>query len=350
VMITPVTHLVPLAYIRRERMLPGTGQVLVSLNQHVNATDIVAEAAMTGQHLLLDIRKALNLRDSDDISKIIEYKSGENIEKGDILAQTGGMLPRVVRAPVNGKIVAIHRGLVILEHSNPKYEMAAAISGIVTEILPERGVMIESNGALIQGVWGNGRINQGLLRITDQPAEEELTPALLDISMRGAVVLASFVTKPETLETAARLPLRGLILSSMSANLIPQAQKLTFPIILLEGFGQIPMNQAAFQLLITNEKREVCLNSEWNPGRGEKPEIFIPLPAEGKPLQEYAELAAGKTVRVTVPPYSGQVATLVELLTGITTLSNGKQVKAARIRLNNGQTVVVPLANMDVLE
>ena len=70
----------------------------------------------------------------------------------------------------------------------------------------------------------------------------------------------------------------------------------------------------------------------------------------GRLSTHLADLSAGKTVRVNVPPYSGQSATLVSLLPGMTTLANGKRVQAAKIRLSNNRVVAVPLANLDVLE
>lgn len=349
-MISPVTHLLPLTNIRRARMLPDKGTVLVSVNQRVNAGEVVAEAALIGHHTILDVRKAFNLEHFDDAHKIIGYKVGEEVGRGDVLAQTAGIFPRIVRAPVAGKVVSINRGQIILEETAQKLEILAGISGTVAEILPDRGVVIESNGALIQGVWGNGKINQGMLLITDQPPEEEFTRASLDLSLRGAIVLAGHVSKADALEAADALPVRGLILSSMSATLVPLAVKVSYPIILIEGFGQVAMNSAAYQLLVTNEKREICLNGEWDSSRAEKPEIFIPLPARGNPLQEFAELSAGKAVRVTVPPYSGQSATLVSLQPGMTTLVNGRRVPAVNIRLSNNRVVPVPLANVDVLE
>ena len=86
--------------------------------------------------------------------QLIRYKPGEKVEKGDILAQVGGIIPRVVRAPTDGKVKGIYRGQVVLETPGTKLELLAGIAGKVTEILPDRGLVIESDGALLAGCLG----------------------------------------------------------------------------------------------------------------------------------------------------------------------------------------------------
>ncbi len=349
-MITPVTHLLPLAHLRRDRMLPIRGRVLFNVGDEVKATDIVAEADQHGAHLILDVRRALNLRNAEEAQKRIRYKVGEKVEKGDILAQTGGIIPRVLRAQADGRVIGIHRGQIILEAAGGKLQIRAGISGRVTEMLPDRGLVIEGDGALLQGVWGNGKIASGVLLIRGQSASDELTRANLDANVRSAVVLAGHVATRETLIAAQEFQIGGLILASMTASLIQTAIEVNYPIILMEGFGRIPLNLAAFNLLSTNEKRDVILNGLWDANRNEKPELFIPLPAQGNPSLDYAELTQGKTVRVTVPPYAGQSAVLVTIRPGLTLFANGQRVNAADIQLDTSQIVTVPLANLDVLE
>jgi hypothetical protein len=349
-MITPVTHLLPLTHVRRDRMLPVKGHVLVGSGAHVNANDVVAEAYQPGQHIILDIRRMLNIRRIEDAHQQIRYKPGEKVEKGDILAQVNGLIPRVVRAPAEGKVKGIYRGQIILETPGSKIELIAGISGNVTEILPDRGLVIEADGALLQGVWGNGKTGVGMLVISATPLEDELTRATLDVSLRSAVVLAGHVAQADTLVAAGELPVRGLVLASMTADLIETAKKMDYPIILMEGFGRLPLNAAAVNLLTTNQKRDIILNGLWDAERNEKPDLFIPLPAQGVQAPEYAEFETGKTVRVTVPPFAGQAATLIHVRPGLTAFANGLRVSAADVQLETNLIVTVPLANLNVLE
>lgn len=349
-MIAPVTHILPLVQIRRARMLPGKGRVLARVGQKVNAADIIAESDVPGAHTLIDVRRILGLRRTEMAHRLMERKAGERVEKGDILAQTGGLLSKVIRAPVDGQIVAIQRGQVLLERAGTKFELKAGLTGTVTEVLPERGVIIESSGSLIQGVWGNGQINLGMLHCLAKQPDDELTRSDLDMSLRGSVVLGGWVEKSDTLIAADELPLRGLILGSMSSDLVPVALKINCPVVLIEGFGRIPMNASAFKLLTTNEKRDVSIDASWDAIRGDRPEIVIPLPAQGQPPHDMLEFNPGQTVRMIVPPHAGQIGTLLSLRPGLTALPNGVRVPCADIRLENSQVVIAPLANLDVLE
>jgi hypothetical protein len=231
------------------------------------------------------------------------------------------------------------------------FQLRAGFSGVVTEIIPERGAIIETHGVLIQGVWGNKIVDQGMLISLAKSTDEVLTRERLDVSMRGAVIMAGHCARADALTMANELPLRGLILGSMKAELVPLANTLSFPLIVLDGFGQIPMNNAAFRLLSTNEKRDACLNATpWNPQFGDRPEIVIPLPVEGELPREADDFRPNQTVRVQGAPYASQIGTLIQVKTGTTTLTNGLRVPAADIRLENDEIVSVPLANLDVLE
>jgi len=349
-MIAPVTHILPLTLVSRSRMLPSKGRVTARVGQNVNALDVVAEADLPGSHILIDVRRILGLRRIDQAHRLIERKPGERVEKGDILAQTGGILSKVIRAPETSHIVSIQKGQILLEKSGEKFELKAGLTGTITKILPERGVFIETNGSLIQGLWGNGQINQGMLHFLAKDPLGELNRANLDVTLRGSVVVAGHVNKADPLQACDELLLRGLILGSMSADLLKIARKVTFPVVVIDGFGEIPLNQLVFDLLKAHDKRDVSLNAGWDPIRGDRPEVVIPLPAFGQPPQETSIFINGKTVRVLTMPYAGRIGKIVAIRPGLTKLSNGLRVSAAEILLENSQVVTIPLANLDVLE
>ena len=350
-MTAPVTHILPLTHIHRSRMLPGKGQVLVQAGQKVIATDRIAETTLTGEHVLIDVRQALGLHSLSQAHRLIDRKPGERVEKGDILAQTGRLLSRVIRTPVDGQIISIHHGQVLIEKKGAVSSVLAGINGVVSEVLPERGAIIDSFGALIQGVWGNCKVNTGKLFCASYSGSEELTRSNLDFSLRGYVIFAGYVSQADALIAADEMPLRGLILGSMAADLIPIAMQVQYPILLTEGFGRTPINNNALDLLKTHDQLELSIDANWDAfHRTPRPELVIPLPGEGPILPESVEFSKGQTVRVNVPPYAGQIGLLTSIRPGLTRIQNGLRIPAADITLVDNQVITLPLANLDVLE
>lgn len=347
-MMLPTHHILPLTHLRRLRMLTEKGRVLVRSGQTVEATDIIAEAPAPGQHLLLDVRKALGVQRVTDAERLIERRVGEQVEKGDILAQTRGLFSRILRAPVPGRIAAIYKGQILLEVASQPYRLLAGLPGRVAEVFPERGAIVETHGALIQGVWGNRQSNNGVLTMLAETPDAPLKPEALDLTLRGSVIVGGICYQPEALKMAAEIPVRGIILGSLSAPLLPLAASLNLPVILLEGVGQIPINRLAFQLLNTNQKRDVYLLATWNPRLSEKPEIVIPLPADGKAPEEAIEITVGQTVRLALPPYAGNIGKVIQPHTSWLQRS-GQRLPAAEIELENTQRVTVPLFNLEII-
>ncbi len=346
-----VTHILPLTLIRRKRVLPVPGRVLVSNGEKVIATDIVAQAGQPGRHVLIDVRRLMGFSSSDEAAKVIQCTQGIRVSQGDIIAQTGGLFAHSVRSPLSGMVVTISAGRVLIEEDSVPLQVRAGISGTVREVIAERGVVIETSGALIQGWLGNNLADQGVLLVNARSPEDDLSPTRLDVSMRGAVLVGGHCGSPEALKAANELALRGLVLSSISADVLPMVQQAAYPIVVLEGIGRLPFCQAAFQLLATNEKRDVCINATaFDPYSGARPELVVPLPGIGELPPEAVSFAPGVAVRILAAPFASQTGTVVQVCPGKAHLGSGIHALAADIRLANNEIVTVPLANLDVLE
>lgn len=349
-MLAPVTHILPLTSIRRLRVLPVPGRVVVRTGQKVSASDVVAVASVPSGHVVRDIRQGLGIPQISAAERAIVRQQGDKLEKGDVIAETGGLFPRIVRAPADGEIVSISGGQVLLRVKSSEIEVKAGFNGIVGELVPDFGAYIETNGVLIQGAWGNGGIDSGLLIVVAKSPDETLLSSSIDVSMRGGVVLAGHCESADALRAGAELPLRGLILASMSADLLPVANTLIYPIFVVDGFGKLPMNSLAYKLLSTNEKRDVSLNAGINPAIGERPELVIPLPASGQATPETDYFAPGQTVRIQGAPYAGKVGKLTQMRQGLAALPNGLKVQAAEVQIEGEEKpVTVPLANLEII-
>jgi len=350
-MLAPVLHILPLTTIVRERTLPVAGKVNVNVNQRVNPTDVIADATFAREHVLLDVARTFGVS-SRDADKMIKVNEGDRVPQDGLVAESTGLIKRTIRAPRSGRVMVSGGGQVLMEVGDARIELRAGLPGVVTQVIPERGVVIRTAGALIQGTWGNGRIDNGLMTSKIEKADDLLTSDLLDVSLRGSVILGGHVRDVETLKIAAEMPVRGLIVSSISPALIQPAMQARYPILVLDGFGTMPMNSAAFRLLTTNDKREVTVNAEhFDRYSNNRPEVIIPLPIQDEPDEpdDYVMFAVGQQVRMRRSPNVGMIGSIISLPGGISKLPSGLRAPAAEVKFDDGSNELVPLVNLEVI-
>ena len=350
-MLAPVMHVLALTSIVRERVLPVAGKVNFSVNQKVNPTDVVAEANYAREHILLDVARTFGVT-AKDADKMIKVKQGDRVTQGMVVAENGKFLSRSIKSPRPGRVMVAGGGQVLMEVGDSRVELRAGMPGTVMRVIPERGVVIRTVGALIQGTWGNGRVENGMMTSLIEKEDDVLTASRLDVSLRGSVILGGHIRDMETLKAAAEMPVRGLIVSSINTSLIQPAMQMRYPILVLDGFGMMPMNSAAFKLLTSNNKHEVTVNAEF-PDRysGGRPEVIIPLQVNNEPDEpdDYVPFAVGQHVRMRRSPHAGTVGSITNLPAGLSALPSGLRAPAAEVKLDSGDTVLVPLVNLEVV-
>ncbi|TAK10661.1 MAG: hypothetical protein EPO32_14500 [Anaerolineae bacterium] len=348
-MLAPVTHITALARIRRKRMLPVPGTVLVRAGQTVAATDVVAEAVLAPQHIVIDVVRGLGVP-AERAMQFIEREVGEDITRGSIVAKRG--MGRELPSKVDGRIVAISNGQILVEVQSKPFQLMAGMPGTVSEVTAEYGVTIEGVGAWVQGLWGNGHISSGTLVVMMEGPDDVFSKDKLDPSQRGTVMLGGYCGDRKALEGAQELQLRGLILSSLATPLIPIARRMAFPVLVLEGFGKLPMNAAAYKLLSTNAGREIAVDAEpFDRFSGERPEAIIGLPAGGQPPVplDLDTFKIGQRVRVGKAPRLAAIGSLRRLPEGLSRFNSGLRAYGAEVEFENGETSLVPLANIEVI-
>ena len=156
----------------------------------------------------------------------------------------------------------------------------------------------------------------------------------------------------DTLRAGAELPVRGLILSTISPALLPAAGQMRFPIVAIDGYGHSAMNSSAYKLLASSAKREATINAEaFNRYTGARPEIIIPLPVSQEPPlpNDVDQLEPGQTVRLRRVPHAGAIGTLTKLPPGLVTFPSGLRAPAAEVKLENEVQILVPLVNLEIV-
>jgi hypothetical protein len=355
--IPPTAHVTLLATLRRERLLPASGDVLVHPGQRVEAVDIVAQAIVPDEHRLVDVARALGVPPAKSAAFMIK-QDGEAVKKGEPIAvrKTAlGLARREVRSPVDGSLVVAGDGKALLASLSKPFELRAGLPGNVVGVVEGRGPVIETTGALLEGVWGNGKDQFAVMRVIGSGPHDALLAEQVEMGLRGTILAIGVVQDTAAFRHLTDLAIRGLIVGSLKADLIPVVQKWNIPVVVIEGFGKRGFSLPAYNLLVTNNGRETWLNARaWDRFAGGRPEVIIPLPSPGQtppPPVDGEALAAGKRVRMVRGALAGQTGTVTALNERALPLPSGARARLAIVELDDGdQPVSIPFANLEILE
>lgn len=355
--IAPTAHVTLLATLRRERMLPLAGEVIVQLRQRVEAAAVVAQTFLADRHYLVDVARKLGVPDEKADSALVK-QDGDPVKAGEPIAvrKTAlGLGRRAARSPADGRLVVAAGGKALVAAISRPFELRAGIPGQVVTVLQSRGVVIETTGALLEGVWGNGREDSAPLRLTSADPAAPLTADKVEMEWRGALLAAGTLADAAALRRLGEVRVRGLVVGGLGPVLLPAARALDLPVLVVEGFGARGFSTPAWNLLTSNAGREAWLNAV-APDRfaGRQPELLIPLPSPGTaplPPMEGQALAESRRVRVLRGPQTGRAGTVRTLSGRPVLVASGLRLPAAQVALDGAAGVVdVPLANLELLE
>lgn len=343
---------VPYGRVSLERLLPFPGEVLVGLGQRVEPMDVVGRAHIPSQIRILHVAQRLSIVEGA-LQKYLLKGPGERVEGGEAIAMVGRWpFRRLYRAPGEGRIVSEAHGRLLLEISPSTYELRAYIKGVVTQVFSSRGVAIESSGAIMEGAWAIGGDAFGVLKILGEAPGGRLVPEAVDMGYHGVIVVVESWATKEGLEKAEEVGVRGAILGSLPSSLLGFVSSLSFPVMIMEGFGQIPISRPLFSIFQQHAGREVCMASGILYGvRRLRPRVIIPfLQGEEAVRGEAPTLKEGTLVRLVREPYLGKVGYVASLSLQKRRVEWGIAIDGVEVDLEEGERVFVPLANLELLE
>lgn len=350
-------HMLAWTTVRRERMLPETavGVTNVVRGKTVNLRDVVARGSVPSHFLFIDAMDVLRLRTPDELDSLIIPEIGEEVVEGQVLAGRRPDKGRRVFSPVNGIFVYAGEGRLIVQETPDVIDMEAGLVGNVVDVYPNRGVVIEAYGALVQGVWGNGKRVIGALRREPEDGLEGVFDESLEQRYSGTVLLTGRSLKAISLSVIENQGIGGVIAPSMDPTLIEQARHMQAAILLTEGFGDMSMSSRLYTMLEEFVERQVTIDAiqpdRWEDVR--RPEAFINLPARSgdrpPPPRVGRPFRVGDQVRLTRAPRAGSVGEITNLPKTPQLIDNGLRVLCAQIALVTGESALVPLANLEVL-
>jgi hypothetical protein len=368
---TPGLKVTAHARLLRERRLPLKGQVLVKAGDAVGAKDVVARTQLPGNVQTVNIAAKLSI-DPAKVPESLVRPIGTQVEAGELIASGRslfGLLQQKATAPTRGTLESVSgiTGQLILREPPIPVEVDAFVDGRVVEVLPDEGVVIETEGTFIQGIFGVGGETQGAIAVVTPGPDDELRSEHLSEAHRGQIVVGGSRVSYATLMRAKSLGVAAVVVAGFDDRdlrellgkdlgvAITGSEDLGITLLLTEGFGAIPMADRTWKLLKTRESDAASVSGATQIRAGVmRPEIIVPTRGEVRAKETtpvHGGMEVGSLLRVIRQPHFGRIGTVVDLPPELHELESGSKARVMVVEfMDDKSRAVVPRANVELIE
>lgn len=359
--------------LKKERILPLKGQVLVKKGDKVKAETVVAETLLPGKVVPYNLANKLGVTPSQLVN-YIKIQPGQQITKDTILAENKGLFglgffKNEVRSPCDGEVenISAVTGQILLREPRIPVQVKAFMDGIVTEVIPDEGVIIENKSAYIQGIFGIGGETVGELKFLPLTPDDELSAARIDDSCRDKIIVAGAFISYSTIEIAIKHGVKAIITGGIDDQDIKKMlgydigvaitghENIGVTIVCTEGFGKITMAQKTFDLLKALDGKKTSIHGKTQIRAGVmRPEIIIPMEfTEDELISKEASLPIlepGTLIRIIRQPNFGKIAKVISLPEELTQVESETWVRILEAEFDDGTKFRIPRANVEVID
>ncbi|MGI6643964.1 MAG: hypothetical protein ACOX3V_08250 [Bacillota bacterium] len=367
---TPGLKVTEKAIIRKTRRLPLLGEVLVEKGQAVSPETVVARTNIPGNPQTVNIANILGV-EPEDIVDFMKKKDGDPVKKDEVLAFYSsffGLFKHEVKSPVDGVIemVSSVTGQVTLREPPIPVAIDAYIDGVVEEILPREGVVVETEGAFVQGIFGVGGETQGIVRVAVNDPDDILDEGCISKDDADKILVGGSLVTAGALKKAGDVGAKGVVVGGIiDTDLIAYVgsdigvaitghEDVPVTVIITEGFGRMRMADKTYNLFKRVSGFKASINGATQIRAGVmRPEIIVPgyQPQGMAEEQDLSQgLVPGTPLRIIRDPYFGQLAEVVDLPPELQVIETEAKVRILRARLHDGTVVTVPRANVEIIE
>jgi hypothetical protein len=359
------------------RRLPLKGTVLVKQGDRVTPDTVVARTELPGLMQTVKLAEKMGV-EPDELKPLLRVQVGDRIEKGTLLAQSKGlfgMFKAEERAQVEGtlELISEQTGHLGIRQAPTPIEKDAYVNGVIKQVIPDEGVVVECEGALVQGIFGVGGERRGTIVVVAGSPAEPLTDALIKPEHRGKIVVGGSNVTLATMKKAEETGVLGIVVGGVIDRelieylrgalkdpafdigvAITGTEPISFTLVVTEGFGVIGMAERTFQLLKSLDGKVCSINGATQIRAGViRPEVIVPLEGAApaaRQMAESGELKAGTPIRVIREPYFGLLGTVTGLPAELTQVQSETWVRVLTAKLADGRDVTVPRANVEIIE
>ncbi|MFC1898037.1 hypothetical protein ACFLYJ_00535 [Candidatus Cloacimonadota bacterium] len=357
--------------LRKDRILPLKGKVLVKKGDKVKADDFVAETLLPGKVIPFNLANKLGV-DPKFMKDYVKIKEGDILKKGTLLAETHGflgMFKSIVKSPIVGEVESISTltGQLLLREPKIPVQVKAFIDGIIVEVIENEGVIIENKSAYVQGIFGLGGETNGEIKVLVDDPNDVVDEKNVDESCKGKIIVCGAMVPLNVIRKAQKMEVAAIISGGIDDQdlkkllgynigvAITGHEEIGLTIVVTEGFGTIKMAQKTFDLMKQFEGHQTSIHGFTQIRAGVmRPEIIIPLEFDEDELQveeaKMSELLIGTTIRVIRQPNFGLIGKVTGLPEQLTKVESETMVRILEAELENGEKVTLPRANVEVIE
>jgi len=370
---TPGLRVKAITTIRRTRRLPVPGKILVSRGDVVENDTVVARAMVPGDAEVLPAADLLGI-DPQDLKEHTTRNVGQLVQRDEVVAKYiafFGLSKIYVRSPMKGTVERISdlTGEITIRGEPVEVSVDAYIPGTVMEVIPAEGVVIQTMAAQIQGIFGVGGETCGQIRIAVGGPDEVLTPEMISSDCKGKIVVGGSLVTNETLEKCIAAGARGIVVGGIHDGdlvsfighemgvAVTGHERVGITLIITEGFGMMNMSSKTFNLLKLCEGRLACINGATQLRAGViRPEIIVPRAdvLSVSPEEEREKLREGMhpgmVVRIIRQPHFGKIGKITALPLHLQRIGTESRVRTLNVELDDGPRIVVPRANVEIIE
>lgn len=369
---TPGLKVVETALVRKQRRLPLAGEVLVKKGDKVKALDVVARTFLPGNVETVNVANKLGMP-PEDIPKYMLLEKGAKVEEGQVIArmkQLFGLFTSKAASPVKGAVETVSdvTGQVIIREPPMEVSVTAYVDGEVVEVIGDEGVDVECVGTFVQGIFGIGGEAHGEMKTVASGPGDVLAPEDIGPECEGKVILGGSLATAAALKKAIEVGAVGVIAGGFHDRdlrnflgfdlgvAITGHETLGVTLVVTEGFGEMPMAQATFELLASREGMLASVNGATQIRAGViRPEIIIPRAGKvmakvGVEEGDESNLEVGSRVRAIREPYFGKLGEVTSLPVELQILDSEAKVRVLGVKFDDGGEDVIPRANVELIE
>ncbi|HEY8170524.1 MAG TPA: hypothetical protein VIH24_05440 [Candidatus Limnocylindria bacterium] len=331
--------------------LPTGARVLVEVGHRVEPAEVLANRRLAGDGTSLPVAARLR-RSPSEAASLLVARPGTRLEAGEPLASDG-----------RGRQVLVPHACLFLgydhEHGTaliaPLGEAEPVIGHVRGEVasISSEAIEVTVPGAVVVGVGGIGGAVHGELMLAVTDPADELRAGAIDVSAAGRILVGGSRASAEALTRARTIGASGIVLGGALDKELrdfeaTQARRreiggphTDFAVLVLEGYGKVAIDSALFGWFREHDGRMASLF-----GAETRMYVYDAAPAPSRRVLP----RPGDGVISHRRPFAGATGRLVRVIDGLHTAPSGITARSAVVRFDDGQTAIVPLANLEAAD